>query len=81
MSLTIFEALEQLDKKQTERITQLKIELDIKQIELKTRFETKMKEKIANMKVQIMVEVNQKRKSSCYYSHNTVVKEVGSFLS
>jgi hypothetical protein len=64
MSLTIFEALEQLDKKQTERIAQLKIELDIKQIELKTRFETKMKEKIAHMKVQIMVEVNQKRKAA-----------------
>jgi cell fate (sporulation/competence/biofilm development) regulator YmcA (YheA/YmcA/DUF963 family) len=60
MSSTVFEALDQLNNKQLERIAKLKTELDMKQIELKIQFETEMKKKIAEIKA------DQKQKATIF---------------
>jgi hypothetical protein len=64
MPLTILEALDQLDKKQTDRVAKLKIELDMKQKELKTWFDTEMKKKIAHLKAQFATEVEHEKKAA-----------------
>jgi len=64
MPLTILEALDQLDKKQTDRVAKLKIELDMKKKELKTWFDTEMKKKIAHLKAQFATEVEHEKKAA-----------------